>query len=79
MNADGTDGVVPQLFRLAVQQLINNCRRHLNSSSGHVSAISADALLNRQESTLSIVKKGIIYYQQVQQRMLNCHRFIRCI
>ena len=59
MSADGTDGVVPQSFRLAVQQLINDCGRHLNSSSVHVSGISVDALLNRLETTLGIVKEGI--------------------
>ena len=59
MSANGTDGVVPQSFRLAVQQLINDCGRHLNSSSIHVSAISVDALLNRLETTLNIVEEGI--------------------
>ena len=59
MSADGTDGVVPQSFRLAVQQLIDDCGRHLNSSSVHVSGISVDALLNRLETTLDIVEEGI--------------------
>ena len=59
MSTNGNDGVVPQSFRLAVQQLINDCGRHLNSSSAHVLTISADALLNRLETTLNIVKEGI--------------------
>ena len=59
MSTDGTDAVIPQSFRLAVQQLINDCGRHLNSSNVHISAISADALLNRLESTLNIVEEGI--------------------
>ena len=59
MGTNGNDGIVPQSFRLAVQQLINNCGRHLNSSSAHVSTILADSLLNRQESTLNIVEEGI--------------------
>lgn len=64
MSADGTDesgGVVPQSFRLAVQQLINDCGRYFNSSSTHVPVISAHALLNRLETTLTIVEEGINY------------------
>jgi len=59
MSTAGTDALVSQSFRLAVQQLITNYRRHMNSSSVHISAISADALLNRLESTLNIVEEGI--------------------
>ena len=50
---------MPQSFRLAVQQLINDCGRHFGSSSTHIPAISADALLNRLETTLNIVEEGI--------------------
>ena len=48
-----------QLFRLAVQQLVNDCERHFNSSSFRVSTMSADALLIRLESTISTVEEGI--------------------
>ena len=59
MSTNGNDEVVPQSFRLAVQQLINDCGRHLNSSSAHVLTISVDALLNCLETTLNIIEEGI--------------------
>jgi len=59
MSTNGTDAVVPQSFRLAVQQLISDCGKHLNPSGVHISGISANALLNRLESTLNIVEEGI--------------------
>ena len=57
ISANETDGVVPQSFRLAVQQLIHDCGRHMNSSGTNVSHISADALLNWLETTLNIVEE----------------------
>ena len=41
-NAAGDDNmskVVPQSFRLAVQQLINDCERHIDSSDVRVSPV----------------------------------------
>ena len=54
MSTNGTDAVVPQSFRLAVQELINDCGRHLNLSSVHISAILVDALLT--ESAKEYIK-----------------------
>ena len=50
-----SDGIVPHSFRLTMQQLISDCDRH--SSSSDVSSVSIDGLLNRVESTLSIVEE----------------------
>jgi len=36
MNAGGIDEIVPQSFRLAMQQMINECERHLNSTNNYV-------------------------------------------
>ena len=46
---------MPQSFRLAVQQLFNDSKKHFNSTSVVVSTLSVDALLNRLESTISTV------------------------
>ena len=55
-GADNISEVVPQSFRLAVQQLINNCERHIDSSDVHV---SCQVLLNQLETTLHIVEEGM--------------------
>lgn len=51
-----SDEIIPYSFRLTVQQLVSDCDRQASSaaSSGIVSG-----LLNRVESTLSIVEEGI--------------------
>ena len=46
---------MPQSFRLAVQQLFNDSKRHFNSTSVVVSTLSVDALLNWLESTISTI------------------------
>ena len=50
-----SDEIIPHSFRSTVQQLVSDCDRHASSaaSSGIVSG-----LLNRVESTLSIVEEG---------------------
>ena len=60
MSAGGANEIIPQLFRTAVQQLVIDCERHQSdSSTAHAAATAVDALLNRLESTMSIVEEGI--------------------
>ena len=55
-GADNMSEVVPQSFRLVVQQLINDCERHIDSSDVRV---SCQVLLNQLETTLNIVEEGM--------------------
>lgn len=55
-GADNMSKVVPQSFRLAVQQPINDCERHIDSSDVRV---SCQVLLNQLETTLNIVEEGM--------------------
>ena len=51
--------MVPQSFRLAVQQLVNDCERLFNLTNVVVSTMTADVLLNQLESTISTIEEGI--------------------
>jgi len=49
---DVANEIIPQLFRLAVQQLVNDCEIHFNLTSVVVLTLSVDAQLESMISTV---------------------------
>jgi len=60
MNGGGTNAIIPQSFRLTIQQLVIDCERHQSeTSSASTVNVPVEALLNRFESTMSVIEEGI--------------------